>query len=564
MPATGMPATGMRAAGMPAAGMTAAGAAPAGALPAGSRRWWTLAAVCVGIFMLLLDLTIVNVALPQIAHDFHASLSDLQWVIDAYALTLAALQLTAGSLGDLFGRRTVFAIGIAVFTLGSLLCGFSTGSPFLIVARVFQGIGGATMFATSLALLSGAFSGRERGVAFGVFGAVSGVAVAVGPVLGGVITSGISWRWIFFVNLPIGVLALLGTVLRVEESRSPHARRPDLPGFVLFSAALGLFVFGVIETTHRSWGAPLVVGCLAGAATLLVGFLAVELRSREPMLDLSLLRVPTFTGGLIAALGLGASIFSLFTYLVLYLQVDLGLSPLQSGLRFLVVSGSIFVSASIAGRLTSSVPAKWLLVPGFALIGTGTLLLGAIHVGGSWTDLIPGFVVGGIGAGCVNVPLSSTAVGVVDPSRSGMASGLSSTMRQVGVATGIAVLGSIFAGTARAAVVEQLSRGPLHAEAAGIAAAVVTGGGGSRLSATAGGSGLGRSGLGGSGLTPRAARLVASATEHGFVAGMDRIFVVAAAVAFVAGACCVPLIRQRDLVTGAPGGGPSGPGPAVG
>src|SRR6266568_3685955 len=262
-----------------------------------ARKWWTLTAVVVGVFMLLLDITIVNVALPQIQKAFGASLSDLQWVIDAYALTLVALLLTAGALADRFGRRVRFAAGTAVFTAGSLLCGLATGPLDLALSRAAQGVGGAIMFATSLALLSDAFRGKDRGVAFGVFG-----AVVVGPVLGGVITSGLSWRWIFLVNIPVGIATIAVTLAKVAESRDPDAARPDWLGFVSFSAA---FVF-------------------------------IEAAQQRPMLDLSLFRVPTFTGGLIAAFGISASVFSLLTYIILYQQDELGLSALGTGLARLV------------------------------------------------------------------------------------------------------------------------------------------------------------------------------------------------------------------------------------
>ena len=213
-----------------------------------ARKWWVLAAVCTGVMMLLLDVTIVNVALPSIERDFSASLTDLQWVISGYALALAAFLLTAGSLADRYGRRLVFAIGLIVFTAASMCCGISTGPMFLVVARAVQGVGGAIMFATSLALLADAFRGKDRAVAFGVFGAVTGAAVAVGPVLGGVITSGLSWRWIFFVNVPVGAVALLVTLFRVPESRSPHAAPLDIAGFVSFSTALIALVYGLIRS----------------------------------------------------------------------------------------------------------------------------------------------------------------------------------------------------------------------------------------------------------------------------------------------------------------------------
>src|SRR4051794_40316330 len=429
--------------------------------PLMARKWWTLTAVSVGIFMLLLDITIVNVALPDMQRDLGASLSDLQWVIDAYALTLAALLLTAGSLADLLGRRRLFAIGIAIFTAGSLLCGLATDPLFLSLARAFQGIGGAIMFATALALIAQAFRGRERGVAFGVFGAVTGVAVAVGPVLGGVITSGLSWRWIFLVNIPLGLAAIAVTLLRIDESRDSAARRPDWLGFVTFSGALAALVYGLIRANSEGWGSPLIVGCLTGAAVLLGAFVLAERVQRAPMFDLSLLRNPTFVGGLAAAFAISASLFSLLTFLVLYLENVLGYSAAGTGVRFLALTGAIFLTAGIAGRLTSHVPARFLIGPGFLLIGTGLLLMRGLDASSDWTHLLPGLIVAGIGAGFVNVPLASTAVGVVEPARAGMASGINTTFRQVGIATGIAALGALFVAHVRSGVESALLGTPL-------------------------------------------------------------------------------------------------------
>jgi EmrB/QacA subfamily drug resistance transporter len=408
------------------------------------RKWWTLVTVAVGVFMLLLDITIVNVALPDIQKSLGASLSDLQWVIDAYALTLAALLLTAGSLADMYGRRRVFALGIVIFTLGSLLCGVATSPLWLTLARAFQGVGGAIMFSTSLALISAAFRAGDRGAAFGVFGAVTGIAVAVGPVVGGALVSGLSWRWIFLVNIPVGVGALYLTLTKVDESRNPHARSVDWVGLVTFSAGLGALVFGLIRSNESGWGSSTVVSSLVLAVVLLAAFVFAELRQREPMLDLSLMRKPTFVGGLIAAFSISASLFACFPYLVLYLQNLLGLSAIDVGVRFLVLSGPIFVTAAIAGRLTDRVPISLLIGPGFAFIALALLLMRGITVGDDWTHMIPGFILAGIGAGLVNVPLASTAVGVVEPARAGMASGINSTLRQVGIATGVAALGAIF------------------------------------------------------------------------------------------------------------------------
>jgi EmrB/QacA subfamily drug resistance transporter len=496
------------------------------------RKWWTLAAVSAGVFMLLLDITIVNVALPDIERSLDASLSDLQWVINAYALSLAALLLTAGSLADLLGRRRVFAVGVAIFTTGSLLCGLAPSPLFLTLARAGQGVGGAIMFATSLALLSNAFHGKERGVAFGVFGAITGVAVAVGPVLGGLITSGLTWRWIFLVNIPIGIATIAAIVLRVEESRDPRAHRPDWLGFLSFSAALFALIYGLIESNTHGWGSTTVVASLVASGVLLAAFVAVELLQRAPMFDFALLRKPTFVGGLAAAFAISAGLFALLTYLVLYLQNVLGYSAVETGVRLLALTGAIFVTAGIAGRLTAHVPTRFLIGPGFALIGTGLLLMRGLSPASDWTHLLPGMIVAGFGAGLVNVPLASTAVGVVEPARAGMASGINSTLRQVGIATGIAALGSIFASQLRDNVVSALAGTPVGARAHELADAIASGQVSGAIASVHG--------------PARAA--VANAAQAGFVDGLNVILLVGAIVAYAGAALAFTLIRQRDYV----------------
>ena len=356
------------------------------------RKWWTLIAVCIGTFMLLLDVTIVNVALPSMQRALHASFSDLQWVVDAYALTLAALLLTTGSLADLFGRRRVFIVGLVIFTLSSLASGLATSPLWLNLARGTQGIGGAAMYSTSLALLGSAFQGRERGTAFGVWGAITGLAVAVGPVVGGALTTGLSWRWIFLVNVPIGAVALVLTALRVDESRQSGARRPDLIGVVTFSGALGALVFALIKGNSKGWGSTEIVICLIGSAVLFALFVIAELVQRDrAMFDLSLVRKPTFTGGLIAAFAISAGLFALLLYLTLYIQDVLQLSAFQTGLRFLVLSGAVLVTSGASGRLTAIVPIRFLIAPGLALIGVGLLLMRNVSDTSGWTALIPGF-----------------------------------------------------------------------------------------------------------------------------------------------------------------------------
>ncbi len=413
------------------------------------KKWWTLLAVCVGTFMLLLDVTIVVVAIPDIQRGLHASFGQIQWVIDAYALTLASLLLTAGVLADRYGRRLLFSIGLVIFTLGSLLCGLAQNPLMLILSRSGQGVGGAIMFATSLALLGNSFRGKDRGVAFGVWGAITGVAVSLGPILGGVITTGISWRAIFLVNVPIGVVAVAITWWRVDESRAPHPGRPDWTGFALLTAGLISLVYGIIRAGETSWGNAGVLICLVLGGILLTGFALAEARVTNPMFDLALFRVPTFDGGLIAAFCMNGSLFAMLLYLVLYLQYTLGYSALQTGLRLLLISGPTLITATVAGRLSERVPVRWLIGPGLLLVGVGLFLMTGLSGTSSWTHLAPGFIVSGAGAGFVNPPLASTAIGVVEPQRAGMASGVNTTFRQIGIAVSIAALGTIFSSSLR-------------------------------------------------------------------------------------------------------------------
>jgi MFS family permease len=459
-------------------------------------KWWTLVAVCLGTFMLLLDITIVNVALPDIQRALHSTFADLQWVVDAYALTLASFLLTAGSLADIYGRRVLYLIGLVVFTGASALCGFATSTLMLQLSRGLQGIGGAIMFAVSLALLANAFRGKDRGVAFGVWGAVTGLAVAIGPLIGGALTSGLSWRWIFFVNVPIGIAAAALTAMRVAESRSPSATGPDWAGFVIFTAALASLVYGLIESNQRSFTDGLVLGCLAAAAGLL--------------------------------------------YLVLYLQDILGYSPLGTGVRVMYLSGAILVSATVAGRLSSRMPVRLLIGPGLIIIGVSLLLMRGLNAGSTWTHLIPGMIVAGVGVGLVNPPLASTAVGVVPPQQAGMASGVNSTFRQVGIATGIALLGTLFSNDVKDEVLTRTAAVPgLSARGPEIAGAVQSGQIGTVIAR----------------LPAPARQVVGTITRAAFTTGLNRILLVAAIIAFVAGVVSLAAIRSRDFARASRPGG---------
>lgn len=506
-------------------------------MPGLHRKWWTLIAVCAAIFMLLLDITIVNVALPSIQRSLHATFSDLQWVIDAYALTLAAFMLTAGVVGDMFGRRLVFAGGLGVFSLSSFVCGISTSSLMLDLARAVQGVGGAIMFATSLALIAAAFEGRERGTAFGIYGAVIGGAVAIGPLLGGAITSGIGWRWIFFVNVPIGVVTIALTLTRMGESRDPRPRRVDWIGFTSFSAALFLLVLALVRGDTDGWGSTLVVVLLAGAALLFAVFVVAELRQRDAMLDLSLFRRPAMTGVSITAFAVSASIFAMFLYLTLYIQDDLGYSPLGAGIHFLPISALAFFVAPVAGKLTGRVHARHLLGAGLLVVGVGCVLMSFTTPASGWDTLLPGLVVAGIGIGMVNPVLASSAVAVVEPARAGMASGANNTFRQVGIATGIAGLGTVFASQMRTKVTASLLSSPLGRAAAiqharGLKTALTSG---EVQTAT-------------KGWPASQAHALVHAYRVGFSSTLDHLFIIAAVVAFAGALCSFVLVRQRDFI----------------
>ncbi len=497
------------------------------------RKWWTLIVVCVATFMLLLDITIVNVALPKIASDLHASFSDIQWVIDAYALTLASVLLTMGSMADLFGRRLVFSIGLVLFSCASLLCALSPSALFLILARGVQGIGGAIMFATSLALLAQDFHGRERGTAFGVWGATIASAAAVGPLLGGALTQGFGWPSIFLINVPVGAVAVVLTLARVGESRDPQGTRIDWIGTVTFTGALFLLVFATIRSPTVGWGSAEVVALLASSVFLLVLFLASQFVQDNAMFDLSLFRKPTFNGAAVAAFAVSSSMFAMFLYLTLYLQTILGFSPLQTGLRFLPVTVVSFVVAAASGNLSARVPVRVLLALGLALTGGGLVLMRGLTVSSGWTALLPGFLVAGAGVGLVNPALASTAIGVVPPQRSGMASGINNTFRQVGIATGIAVLGSIFQTQIKSYLLPHLAGTPV-ASHAGAAARAVAGGAAQQIV----------------GAVPSAHRAQAVLAVHAsFASAMNDILLVAGVVAFVGAVLALALVRQSDFVT---------------
>ena len=478
--------------------------------------------------MLLLDITVVNVALPDIQTELHTSFTDLQWVVDAYALMLATSVLNAGSLGDLLGRKRVFTGGVALFTLASALCGAATSPLFLILARGVQGIGGAIMFAVSLAILSQEFHGRERGTAFGIWGATVGAAVAIGPLIGGALTTWVGWRWIFYVNLPIGVACVAGAIRELHESRDEEHGGFDLAGFVTLTGGLFALVLGMLRGNDWGWSSARMIVLYAIGVGLLALFVAAEHLQEAPMFDLALFRVPTFTGAQIVAFAISASIFSQFLYLALYLQNVLGYSPMGAGLRFLPLSLVSFVAAPIAGRLSARMPVRILLGGGLALVGVSLLLMHGLTPASAWTALLAGFLVGGVGVGLVNAPLASTAVSVVEPRRAGMASGINSTFRQVGIATGIAALGAIFQDRIRSDLASVAPAG----RAGELAHAVASGATRQVLQA----------------MPAEVRAQAAAAAREAFVAGLNEILLVGAIIAFAGAILGFLLVRRQDFV----------------
>ena len=409
----------------------------------GTQRW-TLAVVCAATAMLMLDIAVVNTALSAIAADLDTGLSGLQWVVDAYTLTLAATVLTAGALADRFGRRRLFCVGLVVFTATSLLCAAAQSIEMLNAARAAQGVGAAVMFAVSLAVLSNAFPRREERIkALAAYGATMGGSFAVGPLVGGALTSGLDWRWIFLINLPLGVLCLWIVRRFVAESMDPRAPRVDRPGVVALTGGLFLLVFALLRGNDSGWGSTEIVASFAGAAALLGAFVAIEARVSQPMLPLGLFRNPSFTGAQIGAFGISASLFAMWLYMTLYLQQILGLSAIEAGLVYVPGTLLNFFVAGATASVGQKVSPRVLVAAGLALIGAGQALLTLVEVDSSWWLFLPGLLVAMVGTGMFNPALSQVALSSAPPEQSGLAAGVNDMFRQAGIAVGVAALGAL-------------------------------------------------------------------------------------------------------------------------
>ena len=409
-----------------------------------NRKWWTLGALSFALFMVMLDNTVVNVALPAIQKDLGIGVSELEWTVTAYALTFAVLLLSGGKLGDMYGRRRIFMIGLLVFTVSSLVCGLSSSAPELIGARAVQGVGSALMMPATLSIITATFAAAQRGMAIGIWAGVSAMALAIGPLLGGVITEHISWNWIFFVNVPIGILAVIAAIVVVPESRDmSREQRLDLPGLVTSGIGLLALVYALIEAHRLGWTSATIIALFAVAAVALTAFVFLELHQRLPMLDLTLFKNGTFTGANLVAILVTLAMFGIFVFFPIYMQDLLGWSPIQAGAALLPWTILIVIFAPIAGKLSDHVGSRWLMAGGMATVGLCCLELSTVAVGSTFWRLLPGFILGGLGMAFVMTPMSAAVMGSAAVDKAGVASGVLNTFRQVGVALGIAITGAI-------------------------------------------------------------------------------------------------------------------------
>ncbi len=503
----------------------------------GTRKWWTLAVVLITVFMLLLDVTIVAVALPTISGALRPSFPQLQWIVDAYALMLCSVLLTAGMMADIYGRKRVLTIGLITFTIASVVCAQAPNATVLDFARGVQGIGGATMFACALALIVQEFPAGERAVAFGLYGAVSGLSVALGPIVGGLLVQGIGWQAIFYVNVPIAIVAFVILQRKVVNLPGPPTR-VDWPGLFTFSGAMFLAVFATIRGNDEGWTSALILGCFGASVILFTAFVAVERRRKFPMFDLGLFRNPTFVGSSVSAFAVCFSVLALIFFLTTWLQSILGYSAVGTGLRMLVFTGAALLFAPLAGRMSGSVSPRVVLPLGLALVSVGVLSMTAVSSTSTWTAILPGLILTGIGLGLMNPTLASTAVSVVPPWRGGMASGMNSTFREAGTASGIAVAGTLLQRQVRIEVHNALAGSPLASLAHTAANAISTGGAPELVHRS-----------------PAAFQPGLLAVAHlSYASGLRTIFVLAAIVAAVGCLTAFLLIRQRHMLYAGEGG----------
>ncbi len=412
-----------------------------------NRKWWTLGAMCFALFMIMLDNTVVNVALPSIQRDLGASLSALEWTVNGYTLSFAVLLATGGRLGDIFGRRLTFLIGVVVFAASSATAGLAPDTTSLVVSRVVQGVGAALMMPATLSIVTDAFPPHERGKAMGTWAGVSALALAVGPVLGGFLTEHVSWRAIFYLNIPVAIGAVAAALFAVRESRDTTVgREVDYLGVVTLTAALTALVLALVEGNAWGWGSPEIVALLVGSAAGLAAFVAVELRVKVPMVEFRFFSDRNFLGAVVVALIVSFAMLGVFFFLALYMQNILGYSALEAGVRFLPSTLMIVIVAPVAGRLADRIGPRWLIAAGLAIVAASLYSFSGIAVDSSYGELLPGFMLLGIGIALTMSPMTSAAMNAVAVEKAGVASGVLSMFRMVGGSLGVAVTGAIFQG----------------------------------------------------------------------------------------------------------------------
>jgi EmrB/QacA subfamily drug resistance transporter len=500
-----------------------------------NRRWWTLGAMCFALFMLMLDNTVVNVALPSIQRDLHASLSSLEWTVNAYTLTLAVLMITSGRLGDIFGRRLLFLIGVTTFGISSLVIGFSPDDTVLIAFRAVQGIGAACMMPASLAIITQSFPPHERGTAIGTWAGVSALALAIGPVLGGFLTQDVSWRAIFFINPPIAVIAVAVTLFAARESRDETVGRTvDYAGIGLLTIGLTALVLSLIEGNSWHWGSGRIVALWAVAVVAMIGFLVVEARVRAPMLDLGFFRNRTSAGVNLVGFIVSFALFAQFFFLTLYMQNVMHLSPLATGVRFLPTTVVLVVLGPISGRLTDRIGPRPLMVAGTLVVAISIYIESRITVHSGYLRLLPGFVLMGIGMGLVMSPMTTAAMNAVDRTKAGVASGTLSMWRMVGGTFGVAVMGALVSTLGRSKINQLLPNVPAHTRAT---IAESLGSGGTQ--------------------SAHAPAQIVSAVHEAFVSALSTGLTIGAGVTLAGAVIAWALVRQSPHVTEAAVAAPS-------
>jgi EmrB/QacA subfamily drug resistance transporter len=411
-----------------------------------NRKWWTLAAVSFGLFMIMLDNTVVNVALPSIQHALHIGPSELEWVVVGYALTFATFMLTGGKLADLYGRRLLFVVGLVVFTGASLACGLAGTASFLIGARVVQGVGAAIMNPATLGIIAATFPPRQRGTAIGIWAGTSALALAIGPLVGGLLTEKVNWSWIFYVNVPVGIGGIAMAFWAIDESRdTSHEQRLDLPGLLTSAAGLFALTYALIEANNYGWTSARILALFALAVLLLAAFVVLESRQRLPMLDLALFRNVTFSGANVTMLLVTLAMFGIFFYNSLFIQNVLGYSAIQTGAIFLPMTVLIILIAPRAGKLTDAVGARWLMGGGLTLVAISLVLFAQLDRGSNFWNILPGLLVGGVGMALTMTPATAAAMGSVPVDKAGVGSAVLNSSRQVGGSLGIAIMGAIVA-----------------------------------------------------------------------------------------------------------------------